>query len=47
MYRRFVTQVDANRDQLQFIVADNGLPKEYGREFTEIDFSYEQPTIAT
>src|SRR6476646_1176167 len=28
------------------IVADNQLPAEYGREFTEIDFSYENPTVA-
>jgi hypothetical protein len=47
MYRRFVRQVDANSGRLQFIVADNGLPKEYGRQFAEIDFSYDQPTIAT
>jgi hypothetical protein len=47
MYRRFVTQVDANPGRLQFIVADNGLPKEYSRGFAEINFSYDQPTIAT
>src|SRR6476646_4403199 len=28
------------------IVADNQLPAEYGRELTEIDFSYENPTVA-
>ena len=47
MYRRFVTQVAVKPGRLQFIVADNQLPAEYGREFTEIDFSYENPTVAT
>ncbi len=47
MYRRFVTQVAVKPGRrLQFIVADNQLAAEYGREFTEIDFSYENPTVA-
>ena len=42
-----VTQVAVKPGRFQFIGADNQLPAEYGREFTEIDFSYESPTVAT
>lgn len=47
MYSRFVTQVGVVKGRLQFIVADNGLPKDYVREFTEFKFSYDDPTIST
>jgi hypothetical protein len=47
MYRRFVTQVGVTPGRLQFIVADNELPSEYGREFSELDFSYQHPTVST
>jgi hypothetical protein len=47
MYRRFVTQVGVAPGRLQFIVADNQLPATYGREFTQLEFSYQRPTIAT
>jgi rubrerythrin len=47
MYRRFVTQVGAAPGRLQFIVADNELPTEYEREFDEIVFSYDSPTVST
>ena len=47
MYLRFVTQVGVTKGRLQFIVADNELPRSYAREFTEFKFSYENPTIST
>lgn len=47
MYRRFVAQVGATPGRLQFIVADNELPAEYGRDFVEIVFDYEHPTVPT
>jgi hypothetical protein len=47
MYRRFVTQVSVVPGRVQFIVADNQLPADYLREFTELRFSYERPTINT
>jgi hypothetical protein len=47
LYRRLVTQADANRGRLQLIVADNELPAEYRRDYDEIDFTYEQPTVST
>jgi hypothetical protein len=47
MYRRFVTQVSVTPGRLQFIVADNELPREYGRQFTELTFTYEQPTVSS
>ena len=47
MYRRFVAQVGANPGRLQFIIADNELPREYGRQFTEVVFSYGTPTVTT
>lgn len=47
MYRRFVTQVGVKPGRLRFIVADNELPAEYDRDFAEVKFSYESPTIST
>lgn len=47
MYRRFVTQVAVTPGRLQIIIADNELPAEYDREFAELSFSYETPTITT
>lgn len=47
MYRRFVAQVGAAPGRLQFIIADNELPEVYGREFTEVVFSIEEPTVPT
>lgn len=47
MYRRFVTQVDAAPGRFQFIVADNELPAGIKRDFDEISFSYDAPTIST
>lgn len=47
MYRRFVTQVGVRAGRLQFIVADNQLPPEYGKDFAEMDFSYASPTVGT
>lgn len=47
MYRRFVTQVGVVPGRLQFIIADNGLPATYGREFAEFAFSYDRPTISS
>lgn len=47
LYRRLVTQADANPGQVQMIIADNELPADYRGEFAEVDFDYEHPTIAT
>jgi AAA domain len=47
MYRRFATQVAVTPGRLQFIVADNELPAGFDREFNEIDFSYESPTVSS
>lgn len=47
MYARFVTQVGVVPGRLQFIVADNEMPRDYVRQFTEFKFSYEDPTIST
>lgn len=47
MYRRFVTQVTVLPGRIQFVVADNELPTTYGREFAELTFSYDRPTIST
>ncbi|MFI2754189.1 hypothetical protein ACGIF2_15705 [Cellulomonas sp. P22] len=47
MYRRFVAQVGTNPGRLQFIVADNELPREYKREFAEFVFDYGNPTVPT
>jgi hypothetical protein len=47
LYRRMVTQSDIGRRRLQIIVADNELPAEYRREYAEIDFTYDHPTVST
>lgn len=47
LYRRLVTQVDANQGQVQLIVADNELPTEYRRDFDEVDFTYDSPTVSS
>ncbi|MEU8061794.1 AAA family ATPase [Microbispora bryophytorum] len=47
LYRRLVRQADANPGRVQMIVADNELPAEYRGDYSQVDFSYEQPTIAT
>jgi hypothetical protein len=47
MYSRFVTQVGVMPGRLQFVIADNEMPKDYVREFTEFKFSYTDPTIHT
>lgn len=47
MYRRFVAQVGVTPGRLQFIIADNELPEAYGRDFTEVVFSIDEPTVPT
>jgi hypothetical protein len=47
MYRRFVAQVGTVPGRLQFIIADNELPEQYGRDFIEVVFSIERPTVPT
>ena len=47
LYRRIVTQVDAAQDRLQIIIGDNELPSDYRREYDQLDFTYENPTIST
>ena len=47
LYRRLVTQADASPGQVQFIIADNQLPAHYRRDYAEIDFTYDTPTVST
>ncbi len=47
LYRRLVTQADANSGRVQFVIADNQLPADYRRQYKEIDFDYDTPTIST
>lgn len=47
LYRRIVTQVDADRDRLQIIIGDNELPAVYRRDYDQLNFDYENPTIST
>jgi hypothetical protein len=47
LYRRLVTQADASPGQVQFIIADNELPAHYRRDYEEIDFTYDTPTVST
>ncbi|MEV0052442.1 AAA family ATPase [Saccharopolyspora shandongensis] len=47
LYRRLVTQADANPGRVQFIIADNELPAGYRGDYAQIEFDYGRPTIAT
>lgn len=47
LYRRLVALADASEGRLQVIIADNELPREYRRDYAEIDFTYESPTVST
>jgi hypothetical protein len=47
MYRRFATQVAVVPRRLQIIVGDNDLPIGIDRNFEELTFSYDSPTIST
>lgn len=47
LYRHIVTRVAAAEDRLQIIIGDNELPSTYRRQYEQIDFSYENPTIST
>jgi hypothetical protein len=47
LYRRLVTQADAGRGNIQFIIADNELPASYRSHYAQRDFSYKDPTIST
>jgi hypothetical protein len=47
LYRRLHDLASALPGKLQLIVADNELPTEVQRDFAELDFDYEHPTVAT
>ncbi|MBW0118659.1 AAA family ATPase [Pseudonocardia abyssalis] len=47
LYRRIVTRVAAAEDRLQIIMGDNELPSTYRRQYEQIDFTYDNPTIGT
>lgn len=47
LYGRLVTLAQANHGKLQFIIADNELPAAFRKEYGEIGFSYERPTVST
>lgn len=47
LYRRLVTMADSAGGRVQLIVGDNELPSAYRREYSQIDFDYDHPTIST
>jgi hypothetical protein len=47
LYRRMVAQADIGRGSLQLIVADNEIPPTYRRDYAEIKFTYDRPTVYT
>ncbi|MEV0070801.1 AAA family ATPase [Amycolatopsis sp. NPDC050768] len=47
LYRRLVTQADANPGRVQFIIADNELPSSYRGHYAQVDFGYLNPTVST
>lgn len=47
LYRRLVTMADSAGARVQLIVGDNELPSAYRRDYAQIDFDYDHPTIST
>ncbi|MGC5019080.1 hypothetical protein [Micromonospora sp. DT47] len=47
LYRRLRDLASALPGKLQLIVADNQLPDSVQRDFAELDFDYDRPTVAT
>lgn len=47
LYRRLANIAGALPGKLQLIVADNQLPDTVQRDFAEIDFDYDHPTVST
>ncbi|WP_431880739.1 hypothetical protein [Micromonospora chalcea] len=47
LYQRLATVAAARPGKLQLIVADNQLPETVQRQFAEIDFDYDHPTVST
>ncbi|WP_224763401.1 hypothetical protein [Salinibacterium sp. ZJ70] len=47
LYRRLVTAADAADGRVQLIIGDNELPAAYRRDYAQMDFDYDHPTIAT
>ncbi|WP_300614421.1 AAA family ATPase [Trebonia sp.] len=47
LYRRLVQQAGTEPGRVQLIIADNELPAEYRRNYPEIVFTYDSPTIST
>ena len=43
----WLPKADASPGQVQFIIADNQLPPAYRRDYDEIDFTYQSPTVST
>lgn len=46
LYKRLVTMADAAEGRVQVIIADNELPAAYRRDYAQMDFDYDHPTIA-
>lgn len=47
LYRRLVTMADAADGRVQVIIGDNELPADYRRDYEQIDFDYDHPTVPT
>ncbi|WP_216363541.1 hypothetical protein [Subtercola boreus] len=47
LYRRLVTMADAAEGRVQVIIGDNELPADYRRDYAQLDFDYDHPTINT
>jgi hypothetical protein len=45
LYRQLDALIAANRDKVQIIVADNGLPPGLQKCYRELNFSYDKPTV--
>ncbi|MFT0761782.1 hypothetical protein VRY54_01775 [Actinomyces sp. F1_1611] len=47
LYRKLVTMADAAEERVQVIIGDNELPVSYHRQYQQISFDYDHPTIGT
>lgn len=47
LYRKLVTMADAAEGRVQVIIGDNELPATYRRDYAQLDFDYDHPTVPT
>ncbi|OZC63646.1 hypothetical protein CH306_25995 [Rhodococcus sp. 15-725-2-2b] len=47
LYQRLITMADAAQSRVQILIGDNELPAHYRKDYMQLDFDYDHPTIYT